>query len=69
MKLNKLSINYKKTEYIIVINKKEKPSFNLKLDNKIIHQNSSVKYLVVLNDDSLSWKPQINKVCSKLEIS
>ena len=66
MKLNKLSINYKKTEYIIITNKKEKPSYDIKIDQTTLCQNSCIKYLGVLIDDTLTWKPQVDKMCSKL---
>ena len=36
MKLNKLSISYKKTEYIIITNKNEKPCNDIKIDQTII---------------------------------
>ena len=68
MKLNQLSINYNKTEYVVITNKKEKPTFSLSLhiDENVITQSHCVKYLGVLIDSSLNWKPQIQKVCTKL---
>ena len=68
MKLNQLStgINYNKTEYVVMTNKKEKPTFPLHIDENVIKQSNCVKYLGVLIDSSLNWKPQIQKVCTKL---
>jgi len=66
MKINKLTINYKKTEYIIATNKKSKPTLNLKIDENKINQITSIKYLGVIIDDTLKWKPQVEKICSKL---
>ena len=66
MKLNKLTINYKKTEYIIITNKKEKTRFKVKIDENVISHSTCIKYLGVVFDDSLNWKPQINNICSKL---
>ena len=43
MKINKLSINYNKTEYIMITNKRIRAKFNLKIDNNIINQNTCVK--------------------------
>ena len=66
MKLNQLSINYKKTEYVIITNKKANLNYSLKIDENNIRQSSCVKYLGILIDSSLNWKAQIQKVCSKL---
>jgi len=40
MKLNKLTINYNKTEYIIITNKKIRPNYTLKIDENILKQNT-----------------------------
>jgi len=50
-----------------VTNKKDKKKYNLNIDNNnTINQNTCIKYSGVLIDDSLSWKPHINKISSKL---
>ena len=54
MKVNRLSINHNKTEYIIVTNKKSKPKLNMKIDNNPINQNTCIKYLGILIDDALN---------------
>jgi len=66
MKLNKLSNNYNKTEFIVITNSKAKPNYVLKIDDKIISKNTSIRYLGIIIDDALHWKPQIHKVCSKV---
>ena len=66
MKINKLTINYTKTEYIIITNKKAKLDYTVKIDQTTIKQSKCIKYLGVLLDDSLSWKPQIDRVSSKM---
>ena len=66
MKINKLTINYAKTEYIIITNKKVKLDYTVKIDQTTIKRSKCIKYLGVLLDDSLSWKPQIDRVSSKL---
>ena len=66
MKINKLSINYNKTEYIMITTKRRRAKFNLKINNNIINQNTCVKYLGIMIDDSLKWESQIHKMCSKL---
>ena len=54
MKLNRLSINYNKTEYIVITNKKKKPNYQIKIDKNVITQSNCIRYLGVLVDESLS---------------
>ena len=68
---NKLSVHYaKKTKYILFIPphrvKEKPPDFMLKMSGKIIAQTDTYKYLGILFDEKLNWKPQIDKMCSKL---
>ena len=68
---NKLSVHYtKKTKYILFIPphkvKDKPPDFMLKMSGKIIAQTDKYKYLGLLFDEKLDWKPQIDKLCSKL---
>ena len=68
---NKLSVHYeKKTQYILFVppgKAKSKPdNFLIEMGGNIIEQTESYKYLGVLIDEKLSWKPQIEKMCSKL---
>ena len=66
MNINKLSINYNKTEYIVVTRKKNKPKLELLIGNNLIEQNNCIKYLGVKIDDNLNWKPQIQQQCKKI---
>ena len=68
---NSLSVHYvKKTQYILFIPKgkeKDKPQhFEIKMGENIIEETTSYKYLGVIMDNKLSWKPQIDKMCAKL---
>ena len=68
---NKLSVHYgSKTQYILFIppsKVKERPSnFTLNMGCHEIEQTSFYKYLGVLIDENLSWRPQIDKICSRL---
>ena len=54
MKLSRLSINYNKTEYIVITNKKKMPNYQIKIDKNVITQNNCIKYVGVLIDESLS---------------
>ena len=70
--LNKLSINIKKTNYMIVKSpKKKSENINIRLPNKygnsdIIEKRDHIKYLGVLLDEQLSWKHHIAYVCSRI---
>ena len=70
--VNKLSINIKKTNYMIVKSlKKKSENINIRLPNKygnsdIIEKRDHIKYLGVLLDEQLSWKHHIAYVCSRI---
>ena len=62
---NQLSVHYvKKTQYILFIPRgKEKdkpPDFEIRMGENVIEETSTYKYLGVLIDDKLSWKPHID---------
>ena len=65
-KVNKLSINFNKTEFMVVTTKQNKPELKVSIDNNPIKQSHHIKYLGVLIDDNLNWKQQIKKQCSKV---
>ena len=55
-KVNKLSINFNKTEFMVVTTKQNKPELKVSIDNNPIKQSHHIKYLGVLIDDNLNWK-------------
>ena len=65
-KVNKLSINFNKTEFMVVTTKQNKPELKVSIDNNPIKQSHHIKYLGVLIDDTLNWKQQIKEQCSKV---
>ena len=65
MRINKLSINYSKSKFMIITKKQFKHKFVVIKDNKI-KQKSFVKYLGILIDDKLNWKHQVKQICSKI---
>ena len=65
-KVNKLSINFNKTEFMVVATKQNKPELKVSIDNNPIKQSHQIKYLGVLIDDNLNWKQQIKEQCSKV---
>ena len=71
LQANLLSVHYvKKTQYILFIPRgKEKdkpPDFEIKMGENIIEETATYKYLGVIIDNRLSWKPQIDKMCAKM---
>ena len=66
LKVNKLSINFNKTEFMVVTTKQNKPELKVSIDNNPIKQSHHIKYLGVLIDDNLNWKQQIKEQCSKV---
>lgn len=66
--MNLLTINVSKTTYVIFSakNKKINANIELKINNKLIKRNIKEKYLGIVLDNHLTWKPQIEKIKSKL---
>lgn len=66
--LNKLSINFSKTNYTI-FSKSPRDKYDniiLKLGNSIIERETAIKYLGMLLDSDLSWKSHIEENRKKL---
>ena len=65
MKYNKLSVNAKKTNYIILKSNRKKIANNisLSLGNEMLEQKKAVKFLGVYLDEHLMWKDHISYVC------
>jgi hypothetical protein len=65
------SINIDKTNYVIFQSKQKKitQDLSLSIDDKLIIRKQQVKFLGVLLDENLSWKPHINYVCNKISKS
>ena len=60
MKTNKLTINYDKTKYMIITQKKKKPQSEVKIGKNTIEEVSQIKYLGVFCYEKLSWKNTFN---------
>ena len=71
MKTNKLSVNIDRTNYVIFQSKQKKitQDLSLSIDDKLITRKQQVKFLGVLLDQNLSWKPHINYVCNMISKS
>ena len=68
---NKLSLNIDKTSFVIFHPPQRKVTFNfhLTLNGKKLQQDSCIKYLGILIDSNLSWKPQIASIAKKTKRS
>ena len=71
LKVNKLSLNLTKTNFIIFHPRQKKVNVNvpLTLENTVIKQVTESKFLGVLIDQHLSWKPHIDFVSKKISKS
>ena len=66
-RVNKLSLNVNKTNFIMFTNKKQlRPTVNIVLNGKNIEQVSHTKFLGVIIDDNLTWREQIKTVETKV---
>ena len=64
---NKLTLNISKSKYMLVTNKKDitrNPSISI--DGTLLESCEKYKYLGVVIDKNLTWKPQIEHVCKKI---
>ena len=68
LKANRLALNIDKTNFVIFNSLKNKPykPVVLKIEDNAIKQKQSIKYLGILIDSNLSWKPHINELSKKL---
>ena len=65
-KINKLSLNVKKTNYMFFSQRRVIPDCNIVIDQASISRVYCTKFLGVLIDDKLSWKSHVALVNSKL---
>lgn len=68
-KANKLSLNIKKTNFLLFNSGKScmgNKDVEVFIDNNSISLSSSVKFLGILIDDKLCWKPHISTISSKI---
>ena len=68
MKCNRLALSISKTNFILFHSSKLKPNQSLRItiDNELIKQVDSTKYLRITFDSNLTWKSHINELCLKL---
>ena len=66
LKVNKLSLNIKKTHYMIFSRKKLSHPLDLRIDNQNVHVTKTSKFLGVYIDDKLNWKTHISYMAGKV---
>ena len=68
MKCNRLAISISKTNFILFHSSKLNPNqpLRIKIDNALIKQVGSTKYLDLTFDSNLTWKSHINEFYLKL---
>ena len=66
LKVNKLSLNIKKTHHMIFSRKKSNYQLDLRIDNQKIDETSTTKFLGVYIDNKLNWKTHISYVGGKI---
>lgn len=64
---NKLSLNVKKTHFMLFQSSRKKPpDISICIDGSIIRQSNSVKFLGLLIDPHLTWKCHVDLLCNKI---
>ena len=67
LKVNKLSLNVKKTHFIVFTKRKKfNESIKLLIDNQTIEEVRSTTFLGVIIDKKITWKDHINYVAGKV---
>ena len=70
LRMNKLSLNYSKTNYIFYNNQPHKTckhEFAIVMSKTRLQRENSIKYLGVIFDDKLCWVNHIDNLSSQLE--
>ena len=66
MQANKLTINFKKTNFILFGDKSQRHSMNIFCSQQTISQVDSVKYLGILIDSKLTWNSHLEHLGKKV---
>ena len=63
---NKLTLNIKKSKFMMITRKQNIPKFCVKINNTPLESCDSYKYLGVIIDKKLSWEPHIKHITPKI---
>ena len=66
LRANKLIINLTKTYCMLFTNKNENTTLTIRANNTVLEQKSECKFLGIIVDNEISWKPHINHILSKV---
>jgi hypothetical protein len=66
MKINNLQPNLEKTKYVQFYNRNGSVDINLKYNDEQIAETDNILFLGILLDKNCSWKPQIDRICTKI---
>ena len=70
LQTNKLTVNVKKTKYVVIASKNKLKGLNhdpeIKINNQTVERMHSYKYLGIEIDESLNWQAQIEIICKKV---
>ena len=66
MASNRLTLNVKKTQYMVISNSKKIPELSIKINKTPLMSCDSYKYLGIHFDKNLSWNDHIQHVCNKI---
>ena len=64
--VNRLSLNLGKTNYMLFRSRPPDNELALKINNVVLPRVAATKFLGIIIDDKLSWKPHIQSIKSKL---
>ena len=66
LKINKLSINYSKSNYIIFTKQRIQKTLNINMEGNELERVRETKYLGVILDEKLNWKSHLEHIKSKI---
>ena len=64
--VNKLSVNFSKSNYIIFTNNKSNYNYSINMGGNILGRTQDIKYLGVIIDHKLKWNKHINHIKNKI---
>ena len=69
IRINKLTINYKKTNFIIFFRTKHNKCYRITMNNNLLERVTETRYLGVYLDEQLNWQYHLKKLKSKIAMA